>query len=54
MTVGTHFRIRSWVFANVQGMPHEGVALIVSPWPQCGRPKDLKALQDFDNFQALV
>lgn len=37
-----------------QGMPHEGEALIVSPWPQCSRPKDSKALQDFDSLQALV
>ena len=35
-------------------MPHEGTALIVSPWPQSGRPRDLKALQEFDNLQALV
>lgn len=38
----------------MQGMPHEGKALIVSSWPQRGLPKDMQALQQFEDLQTLV
>ncbi|CAM6124860.1 unnamed protein product [Calypogeia fissa] len=37
-----------------QGMPHEGKALIVSSWPEQGLPKDMQALQQFEDMQTLI
>lgn len=39
---------------DLQAMPHEGDALIVSQWPKPGKPKDLEALQHFEQLQSLV
>jgi valyl-tRNA synthetase len=38
----------------LQGIPHEGPALIVSTWPQSGLSKDSTSVRHFEDLQALI